>query len=107
MYLSKVDVATVAVPFPNEVREAAFLNARKNNYVDPPVLDKLRALNIEPSELASDSEFIRRAYLDSTGTLPTAAETEEFLASSAPDKRNALIERLLASEASASSKERT
>jgi len=99
MYLSKVDVATVAVPFPNKVREAAYLNARKNNYVDPLVLDKLRALNIEPSEPASDSEFIRRAYLDSTGTLPTAAETEEFLASTAPDKRKALIGRLLASEA--------
>ena len=99
MYLSKVDVATVAVPFPNKVREAAFLNARKNNYVDPLVLDKLRALNIEPSELASDSEFIRRAYLDSTGSLPTAAETEEFLTSTASDKRKALIDRLLASEA--------
>ena len=99
MYLSKVDVATVAVPFPNKVREAAFLNAQKNNFVDPLVLDKLRALNIEPSELASDSEFVRRAYLDSTGTLPTAAETEEFLTSTAPDKRKALIDRLLASEA--------
>src|SRR5262245_28102140 len=99
MYLSKVDVATVAVPFPNKVREEGFLNAKKNNYVDPLVLDKLRALNIEPSEHASDSEFIRRAYLDSTGALPTAAETEEFLASAAPDKRKALIERLLASEA--------
>ena len=53
MYLSKVDVATVAVPFPNKVREAAFLNARKNNYVDPLVLEKLRALNIEPSEPAA------------------------------------------------------
>jgi hypothetical protein len=29
MYLSKVDVATVAVPFPNKVREAAFLNAEE------------------------------------------------------------------------------
>ncbi|MCI0419762.1 MAG: DUF1549 domain-containing protein, partial [Acidobacteria bacterium] len=99
MYLSKVDVATVAVPFPNKVREATFLNAKKNNYVDPLVLDKLRALNIEPSELSSDSEFIRRAYLDSTGTLPTAAETEEFLASADPDKRQNLIAKLLASEA--------
>lgn len=99
MYLSKVDVATVAVPFPNQVGAAAFLNAKKNNYVDPLVLDKLRALNIAPSELASDSEFIRRAYLDSTGTLPTAAETEEFFASTATAKRKALIDRLLASEA--------
>jgi len=98
MYLSKVDVATVAVPFPNKVREAAFLNARKNNYVDALVLDKLRALNIEPSELASDSDFIRRTYLDSTGALPAAAETEEFLSSTAPDKRKALIDRLLSSE---------
>lgn len=99
MYLSKVDVASLVVPFPNKVRETAFLEAKKNNYVDGLVLDKLKALNIEPSGLASDSEFVRRAYLDSTGTLPTAAETEEFLASAGPDKRQKLIEKLLSSEA--------
>lgn len=99
MYLSKVDVATVSVPFPSKVRESAFAGAAQNNYIDKQVLDKLRALNIEPSGLSTDSEFVRRAFLDSTGTLPTAAETEEFLASTDPDKRRKLVEKLLNSEA--------
>ncbi len=99
MYLSKVDVASMVVPFPNKVDEAAFLNAKRNNYVDGLVLDKLKVLNIEPSGLASDSEFVRRAYLDSTGTLPSAAETEDFLSGADPGKRQKLVQKLLASEA--------
>jgi hypothetical protein len=99
MYLSKVDVASMVVPYPHKVRETAFTSARQNNYIDKLGLDKLRALNIEPSPQASDSEFIRRAYVDATGTLPTAAETEEFLASKEPEKRKRLIDRLLNSEA--------
>ena len=31
------------------------------------MLTKLETLNIEPSEQCTDSEFIRRAYLDTTG----------------------------------------
>ncbi len=46
---------------------------------------------------ASDAEFLRRIYLDLTGTLPTAAETRAFLADTADDKRQTLIDRLLAS----------
>jgi Protein of unknown function (DUF1553)/Protein of unknown function (DUF1549) len=99
MYLSKVDVASMAVPFPNNVSEAAFSSSQQNNYIDKLVLDKLRALNIEPSGLSTDGEFIRRAYLDATGTLPSAGETEEFLASKGLEKRQKLIEKLLNSEA--------
>jgi hypothetical protein len=99
MYLSKVDVASMAVPFPNKVRETAFTSAQQNNYIDKLVLDKLRALNIEPSGPSTDSEFIRRAYLDATGTLPTAAQAEEFLASKESEKSNRLIEKLLNSDA--------
>jgi Protein of unknown function (DUF1553)/Protein of unknown function (DUF1549) len=98
MYLSKVDVASMAVPFPNKVRETAFTSAQRNNYIDKLVLEKLRTLKIEPSALSTDSEFIRRAFLDSTGTLPTPAKTEKFLASKDPAKRKALIEKLLDSE---------
>ncbi len=46
---------------------------------------------------ASDAEFLRRIYLDLTGMQPTAAEARAFLSSPAPDKRRALIDRLLAS----------
>lgn len=47
---------------------------------------------------SSDGEFVRRAYLDLAGRVPSAEETRAFLADPAADKRAALIDRLLASE---------
>src|SRR5207244_2704295 len=41
------------------------------NYVDRAVFAKLRRLNIAPSDLASDAEFLRRLYIDTIGGLPT------------------------------------
>ncbi len=99
MYLSKVDVASLVVPYPHKIKETAFLKARQYNTIDKLVLDKLSSLNIEPAELSTDSEFVRRAYLDATGTLPTAAEVEDFLSSKAAEKRVRLIDRLLSSDA--------
>ena len=49
-----------------------------------------------PSEVCSDETFLRRAYIDLIGLLPTAAERERFLADPNPDKRSALVDRLLA-----------
>jgi hypothetical protein len=46
---------------------------------------------------ASDAEFLRRVYLDLTGTIPTAAGARAFLKDTTADKRAALIDRLLAS----------
>jgi hypothetical protein len=46
---------------------------------------------------AGDAEFLRRAYLDLTGIIPSTAEAREFLADPAPDKRARLIDRLLTS----------
>ena len=39
--------------------------------------------------------FVRRVYLDVTGTLPTALEAENFIVDASPDKRRVLIDRLL------------
>jgi hypothetical protein len=47
--------------------------------------------------LASDAEFLRRVYLDLAGTIPTADEARAFLKDTAADKREVLIDRLLAS----------
>jgi hypothetical protein len=66
------------------------------NYVDREVFGKLRLLNIVPSELSSDAEFLRRVTLDTIGTLPTPDEVRAFLADSAPDKRLRKIDALLA-----------
>ena len=63
--------------------------------IDKLVFAKLSALGIQPV-LCSDAVFVRRAYLDVIGTLPTAKEAREFIQD--PDvknKRRLLIDRLL------------
>jgi hypothetical protein len=66
-----------------------------HNYVDRYVFAKLKMLNIAPSELCTDQEFVRRAFLDLCGILPTPDEARAFLADTTPGKRAALIDRLL------------
>ncbi len=64
--------------------------------IDKLVAPQLERLGIEPAPLCSDAVFVRRVYLDAIGTLPTAQEAREFLLSRDPDKRRALIDRVLA-----------
>jgi hypothetical protein len=64
--------------------------------IDALVLARLKKLGVAPADVCADEVFVRRAFLDVIGTLPTAAEAKEFMASQAPDKRAALIEQLLA-----------
>ncbi len=66
-----------------------------NNRIDELVLAKLRELNIVPSELCTDEEFLRRVYLDVTGVLPTPEEARRFLSDPSADKRARLIDELL------------
>jgi hypothetical protein len=64
--------------------------------IDKLVFGKLQQLGIQPAHLCSDAVFVRRAYLDVIGTLPTAMEARDFLLDKDPNKRSALIDRLLA-----------
>ena len=48
-----------------------------------------------PRDLCSDEHFIRRVYLDITGTLPTPKQVKEFLADKDAAKRDKLVDRLL------------
>ncbi|HEX7377543.1 MAG TPA: DUF1549 domain-containing protein [Pirellulales bacterium] len=63
--------------------------------IDQLVIDKLRKLGIVPAELSTDEEFLRRASLDVTGSLPLPAEVTAFLADTAADKRARKIDELL------------
>lgn len=65
------------------------------NDVDKYVFAKLKMLSIAPSDVCTDSEYIRRAYLDVCGLLPTKDEVTKFLADKSPDKRAKLIDALL------------
>lgn len=66
-----------------------------SNYVDKHIFTKLKAVGMPPSELSTDSTFIRRVSLDLTGRLPTVEKTKTFLADKDPAKRDKLIDRLL------------
>jgi hypothetical protein len=66
-----------------------------NNYVDELVYEKLRQLQYVPAPLCSDTDFVRRVYLDVIGILPTIEEQNAFLADQSPDRRQRLIEKLL------------
>jgi hypothetical protein len=68
------------------------------NKIDDLAFAKLKALNIQPAHLCSDPVFVRRVYLDTTGTLPTALQAENFILDRNPDKRSLLIDRLLDSD---------
>jgi Protein of unknown function (DUF1553)/Protein of unknown function (DUF1549)/Bacterial Ig-like domain (group 2) len=94
-YQSHVTFSRLRIPFPYKVDDAVFRKAPRNNYIDDAILDHLRALHIPPSPQASDAEFIRRAYLDAAGILPTPSDVDRFLKDSSPDKRNRLIDELI------------
>ena len=96
-YATSVLYARLTVPHDNEISEEDFGRLTVNNYIDELVVEKLRKLRIAPSEQAGDSAFLRRAYLDAVGTLPSAEEVEDFLADDSADKRRRLIDRLLES----------
>jgi len=85
-------ICTFVVPFAENVPLAGWKN---QNSVDEFASAKFRELGIEPSGLCSDSAFLRRAFLDAVGTLPSVAETRAFLASQDPAKREKLVDRLL------------
>lgn len=65
------------------------------NAIDQAVFARLADLGIEPARRCTDAVFVRRAFLDVIGTLPTAAEAQAFLRDDRPDKRAELVDRLL------------
>ena len=94
-YLDRIASARVAVPFPDLIREEVFREAVRHNFIDDLVLEKLHRMRIPPSELCTDSEFLRRAYLDAAGILPSGEEAVRFAADPDPRKRSRLVDSLL------------
>lgn len=91
-YLGHVAVCRVIVPRAGQ----NITRPPENNFIDKLVWDKINRLGIEPGVATDDAAFMRRAYLDTIGTLPTAAEARKFLADASPDKRRKLVDELLA-----------
>ena len=82
-------------------RAKPFLSAAagQGSLIDQQIFNALQANNIQPADLTTDYEFIRRVSLDLTGRIPTPAAVTQFVAGVDPNKRAALIDTLLASSA--------
>lgn len=65
--------------------------------IDRVIDAKLKDAKIPASPRADDAEFLRRVYLDLTGCIPPIAKVRAFLADTDADKRDKLIDELLAS----------
>lgn len=94
-YLNHNAMAYISVPYPNAVEADVFAKAERRNFIDELMLAKLEALRVPPSPRCDDATFLRRAYLDTIGTLPTADEARAFLADPSADKRDRVIDHLL------------
>ncbi|RFC43946.1 MAG: Protein of unknown function (DUF1553)/Protein of unknown function (DUF1549) [Verrucomicrobia bacterium] len=73
-------------------------NPVSKNAVDRAVYKRLEQLRILPSPLCDDATFVRRVFLDLSGSLPSRFESESFIDDPALDKRTKLIEHLLQSQ---------
>jgi hypothetical protein len=94
-YMGQIAVCMVSVPMAGEVPAEFYAGLPRRNPIDDLVWKKLERLAITPSEVCDDHTFLRRAATDICGRVPTPEEVELFLADTSPDKRAALVDRLL------------
>jgi hypothetical protein len=92
-FMGQMAVFRALIPRPQKIEK--YPELVEVNFIDKLVGDQLRKLNIVPSGVADDAEFLRRVYLDVIGTLPTADEARRFLAVPRPDRRAKLVDDLL------------
>jgi len=90
-YAGHVTISRVIRPQP----ESTFQRPAENNFVDRLVWDRLQLLGIPVGQPADDATYLRRVFLDVTGTLPTPAEVREFLADTRSDRREQIVRDLM------------
>lgn len=78
LFGNQVALVRITSPFENEIDPKIFTQSPRHNFIDGLVLKKLESLKVPPSSQCSDNEFIRRAYLDAIGRLPTPDEVDGF-----------------------------
>lgn len=95
-YMGQIAISAVAVPHPDPAADSEYATLPKYNFIDELVWSKLKTLGITPSAPCADHTFLRRVYLDIIGRGPTASEAVEFLDDARANKRELLIDQLLA-----------
>lgn len=94
-YMNHIATWNTAIPLASTIDPEFYARLPRQNFIDGHVWDKLAKLGLEPSPPASDGTFLRRAYLDVIGRLPTPDEARTFLNDQSPNRRAELIDSLL------------
>jgi len=94
-YMGQIAVANIAIPQTKKISHELYEKLPRHNFIDGLVWEKLERLGITPSDPAGDATFLRRAYIDVIGRLPTSDEVRAYLNDPSGDKRARLIEQLL------------
>lgn len=92
-FQNHVEVMPLTIPF--SAAPAPEQYAQRHSPVDEHVMNKLSSLRIPVSPPCDDVTFLRRAMLDTIGTLPTPEEVLAFTADTDPSKRQKLVDSLL------------
>jgi Protein of unknown function (DUF1553)/Protein of unknown function (DUF1549)/Bacterial Ig-like domain (group 2) len=95
LFANLVASARIVSPYDAPLDDKVFAASPRHNFIDEHVLARLRSLRIPPSAQCSDREFVRRAYLDCIGVLPTPEEVEKFVGDQRTNRREKLIDALL------------
>ena len=95
-FSSQIAVARVTAPFPHTVAPDVYANAPRANGIDELNLAQLEKLHLAPSPPCDDATFLRRAFLDTIGRLPSPEEVHGYLTDRSPQRKERLIDLLLA-----------
>ena len=98
LFLSALTMALVSDALASEriaEPERALAPRELAAWIDEQFEDAWSRQGLVPAPPTTDAEFVRRAFLDLIGRIPSVAEGREFLSDSRIDKRQILIEELL------------
>lgn len=98
-FASRIAITSIVSPYPNEIPASAYAEFQPANFIDQILLEEWQRLHLVPSAGCSDETFLRRAFLDTTGALPSPEQVRSFLGDTRSDRRQRLVEELLASDA--------
>ena len=91
-YMGKTAVVNLLTPYAPPDESSSF---EANNYIDEILAGKWKQLGLRPAGPSSDTQFLRRVYLDLIGILPSEAEVRAFVSDTSEDKRSKVIDHLL------------